>query len=39
LRKLDPSLRMANLKGLFPIRRSEDFAKWSEGLRKAGLPD
>jgi TolB-like protein/class 3 adenylate cyclase/tetratricopeptide (TPR) repeat protein len=38
LRQLDPDLRLSNLKELFPIRRSEDFARWAEGLRKAGLP-
>jgi TolB-like protein len=39
LRQLDPKMRLSNLRGLFPIQRSEDFAKWSEGLRKAGLPE
>jgi TolB-like protein/tetratricopeptide (TPR) repeat protein len=39
LRKLDPSLRISNLKEVFPLRRSEDLAKFAEGLRKAGLPD
>lgn len=39
LRELDPGLRMSNLKDLFPIRRPEDFAVWSDGLRKAGLPE
>jgi hypothetical protein len=24
---------------LFPIRRTEDYAKWEEGLRLAGLPE
>jgi TolB-like protein/Tfp pilus assembly protein PilF len=38
LRQLDPDLRLSNLRDLFPIRRSEDFAKWEEGMRKAGLP-
>lgn len=38
LRKLDPDLRVSNLKSLFPIRRPEDFATWADGLRKAGLP-
>ena len=39
LRQLDPGLRLSNLSNWFPIRRPEDFAKWSDGLRKAGLPE
>jgi TolB-like protein len=39
LRELDPALRVSNLKDWIPIRRPEDFAKWSDGLRKAGLPE
>jgi adenylate cyclase len=39
LRQLDPALRISNLKDLFPIRRSEDFTKWEEALRRAGLPE
>jgi len=39
LRQLDPSLRLSNLDGLLPIRRPADFATWSEGLRRAGLPE
>jgi hypothetical protein len=39
LRELNPSLRMSNLKELVPIRRSEDFERWAEGMRMAGLPD
>jgi TolB-like protein len=39
LRRIDPALRMSNLKNWFPIRRSEHFASWAEGLRKAGLPE
>lgn len=38
LRELDPTLRLSNLKALFPIRRPADFAIWSDALRKAGLP-
>ena len=38
LRQLDPALRLSNLGNLGPIRRPEDIARWSEGLRKAGLP-
>jgi tetratricopeptide (TPR) repeat protein len=39
VRHLDPTLRIANLKDWFPIRRPEHYAKWTEGLRKAGLPE
>jgi hypothetical protein len=39
LRQLDPDLRMYSLNDLFPIRRSEDFARWAEGMRRAGLPE
>ncbi len=39
LRELDPSLRVSNLAEVLPLRRPEDLAKFTEGLRKAGLPD
>jgi TolB-like protein/class 3 adenylate cyclase len=39
LRLLDPSLRLSNLKDVFPFERPQDFARWSEGLRLAGLPE
>jgi hypothetical protein len=39
LRQIDPALRISNLKDWFPIRRPEHFARWTEGLRKAGLPE
>jgi TolB-like protein/Flp pilus assembly protein TadD len=39
LLELDPGLRISNLRDLFPVRRMEDFAKWEEGLRRAGLPE
>ncbi|HEU0218529.1 MAG TPA: CadC-family transcriptional regulator, partial [Stellaceae bacterium] len=39
VRQLTPDLRLSNLSDLFPIRRSEDFAKWQEGMRKAGLSE
>ena len=39
VRQLGPDLRLSNLKDLLPIRRSEDFVKWEEGMRKAGLPE
>jgi len=39
LRKLDPELRVSNLKDWIPIRHPEHFAIWTAGLRKAGLPE
>jgi tetratricopeptide (TPR) repeat protein len=39
LRQLEPGLRISNLKDLLPSRRREDFEKWVEGLRRAGLPE
>ena len=39
LRQLMPELRISNLKDLWPIRRAEDFDRWAEGMRKAGLPE
>jgi hypothetical protein len=35
----DPALRISNLSDLIPFSREQDFAKWTDGLRKAGLPD
>jgi adenylate cyclase len=39
LRQLNPALRLSNLRALIPLRRPEDFARWADGLRKAGLPE
>jgi TolB-like protein len=39
LHQLDPTLRIANLKDLYPIRRPEDFARLADGLRMARLPN
>ena len=39
LRQLMPELRLSNLKDLYPIRRTQDFDRWADGLRKAGLPE
>jgi hypothetical protein len=39
LRRIDPALRVSNLKELTPLRRQEDMARFAEGLRKAGLPE
>ena len=37
--QLDPELRISNLKDRMPSLQSEDFAKYVEALRMAGLPD
>jgi tetratricopeptide (TPR) repeat protein len=39
LRQINPALRLSNLKDALPIRRPQDFDRWAEGLRKAGLPE
>ena len=39
LRQLNPALRLSNLKDLLPIRRPQDFDRWADGMRKAGLPE
>jgi TolB-like protein/Tfp pilus assembly protein PilF len=39
LLRLDPELRISNLKDRISPLRPEDFAKYVEGLRKAGLPE
>jgi TolB-like protein len=38
-RELDPTCRISSLKDRAPVRRPEDVAKLTEGLRKAGLPE
>jgi tetratricopeptide (TPR) repeat protein len=38
LMELEPGLCLANLRHRYPIRRDEDYARWSEGLKAAGLP-
>lgn len=35
----DPKLRVSNLSTLLPFSREQDFARWTDGLQKAGLPD
>ncbi|HTZ67611.1 MAG TPA: adenylate/guanylate cyclase domain-containing protein [Roseiarcus sp.] len=37
--RLDPALRISNLSDFLPFGRQEDFDRWAEGLRKAGLPE
>jgi tetratricopeptide (TPR) repeat protein len=39
LRQVDPTLRVSTLQDRVPLRRSEDVAKFAEGLRLAGLPE
>jgi TolB-like protein/tetratricopeptide (TPR) repeat protein len=39
VRRLDPTLRIANLREWVLLRRPEDFATLVEGLRGAGLPE
>jgi tetratricopeptide (TPR) repeat protein len=38
MREVDALLRLSNLKDFIPLRRTEDFSRWSVGLRRAGLP-
>jgi adenylate cyclase len=39
LRRFDPELRISNWTDWLPLRRSQDIARYEEGLRKAGLPE
>jgi len=39
LRQIDPELRISNVKYVIGPFREEDFTKWTDGLRKAGLPE
>ena len=39
LGKLEPELSVSNLANVFSYLRTEDFERWVDGLRKAGLPD
>ncbi|CRL51975.1 Transcriptional regulator HilA [Pseudomonas sp. URMO17WK12:I11] len=39
LRALDPLLRVSNLRDWLPIQRAEDLARFTEGLRRAGLEE
>jgi TolB-like protein len=39
IRQIDPALRVSNLKDRLPPLRPEDFARYAEGLRQAGLPE
>ena len=39
LRRINPALRLGHLPHLLPFRRPVDFARWADGLLKAGLPE
>jgi len=39
LRQVAPELSASSLKDVFSYLRAEDFERWVEGLRKAGLPE
>ena len=39
VRRLNPALRISNLRDSLPFGRQEDFDRWAEGLRRAGLPE
>ncbi len=39
LRRIDPALRISNLRESFPILNPEHFARLAAGLRRAGLPE
>jgi TolB-like protein/class 3 adenylate cyclase len=39
LRKIDPAMRMSNVKDWVPLRRPDDLKRLEEGLRMAGLPE
>jgi len=39
MQQLNPRMRLCHLADLLPLRRRQDFARWSEALSKAGLPE
>jgi adenylate cyclase len=39
LREINPDYRVSDFKNLRPLQRSEDLARYEDGLRKAGLPE
>jgi tetratricopeptide (TPR) repeat protein len=39
LRQLAPQIRISRLKDLMPLRRPDDLNRFTEGLRRAGLPE
>jgi TolB-like protein/tetratricopeptide (TPR) repeat protein len=38
VREMMPGLRLSNLRDFMALQRPEDYVRWSDGLRKAGLP-
>jgi lipopolysaccharide biosynthesis regulator YciM len=39
MREIDPESRISNLAEIVPFRAAQDFTRYIEGLRKAGLPE
>src|SRR5262249_38690211 len=39
MRQLPPDMRVANLAGVGPFRKPADITRYTEGLRRAGLPE
>jgi adenylate cyclase len=39
VRRLDPALRLSDLKNVIPLRRPQDLTVLADGLRRAGLPE
>jgi len=39
VRGLDPTFLVQHVRGVTPLRRPEDLARYEDALRKAGLPD
>jgi TolB-like protein len=39
MRRIDPELRVSTIAAIVPFRRPEDFARYVQGLREAGLPE
>ncbi len=39
MRQIIPELRVTNLKDVISFHGQEDFARYAEGLRRAGLPE
>jgi len=39
VRQLAPALRISDVKNITPLRRADDLARYTEGLRLAGLPE
>jgi hypothetical protein len=39
VRRLNPALRVSNLRDFISFARQKDFDSWVDGLRRAGLPE